>query len=211
MLPGAGVGVFKGGSAGASCPSYTHIQRDTHRRMQTHADSHIHSHIGSLLTVCCWELVPFVWPQKGPVTGLNGPPAPTEHDSFRQLMPQACLVPVLATSAEQVVRRVQGLGGTCPEAPADPLPAGPRRLPLEAAPQQRMAISRHPQEALLCPSWARDGSALQAPTPPHPAGPTLAHPASSTFRSGKGPYSIFWLQTLAGLQRLSCVWCLHWP
>lgn len=61
------------------------------------------------LWLCCCKLVSFVWPREGPVTGLNGPPAPTEHDSFRQLMPQACLVPVPATSARQVVRRVLGL------------------------------------------------------------------------------------------------------
>lgn len=55
-----------------------------------------------------------------------------------------------------------------------------------------MAISRRPQEALLCPSWARDGPALQAPTPLPPAEQGLAHPASCTFRSERGPRWISW-------------------
>ena len=94
-----------------------------------------HTHTCSSLSVAGSWLVPFVWSQKGLVTGLNGPPAPAEHDSFRRLVPQACLVPVLATSAGQVVRRDLGPDGTCPGAPTDPLPAGPGRLPPAAAPQ----------------------------------------------------------------------------
>lgn len=120
------------GLSGTVAPSPSYIHRHTHTGcIQTHTDSLTPTR--TLLTLCCWELVPFVWPQKGPVTGLNGPPAPAEQDSFRQLMPQACLVPVLATSAEQVVRRVPGLGKTCPGRPLTP-PRWARKAPSSRSP-----------------------------------------------------------------------------
>lgn len=110
---------------------YTYIHTDECKHMLSLSLSHTRS---SLSVAGSW-LVPFVWSQKGLVTGLNGPPAPAERDSFRRLVPQACLVLVLATSAGQVVRRDPGPDGTYPGAPTDPLPAGPGRLPPAAAPQ----------------------------------------------------------------------------
>lgn len=139
--------------------------------------------------------MPFVWPQNSPVTGLNGPPAPTKHDSFRQIVPQACLVPVLATSAGQVVRRVPGLGRTCPGAPADPSQLGPEGS-LQQQPfseeWQFHAAPRRPSCAPAGPGWARPAGTH----PLSPAGPTLAHPASSACRDPV---------------RSGCAWGLHWP
>lgn len=177
--PGPGAAVLVTGPSG---PPVFHVCAESRKHTPRRT---------AILTVCRREPVSFVSPQKGPVTGLKGPPAPAEHDSFRQLLPQARLVPVLATSAGQVVRSILGLGGTCPGAPADPPPAGPGRLPPEAAPEQRMAISRCPQEALLSPSWARPGPA------PHPrrAGPGL----SNLFRTEQS-------RVPAGASG-----CRHWP
>ena len=110
-----------------------HIDECKHMLSLSLSLTHTHTHTCSSLSVAGSWLVPFVWSQKGLVTGLNGPPAPAEHDSFRRLVPQACLVPVLATSAGQVVRRFLGPDGTRPGAPTDPLPAGPGRLPPAAA------------------------------------------------------------------------------
>lgn len=203
---GAGAGVFEGGSAGVFSPSlytqthsyrYTHADRHTDACKHMHPHARTHTHTGTL-TCCCWELVPFVWP-------LNGPPATMEHDSFRRLMPQACLVPVLATSAGQVVRRVPGLGGTCPGAPLTP-PSWARKAPTGSSASAENGNFTPPPEALLCPSWARDGPALQGPTSPSPQqGPRW--PCQPPPHSGQGgPCSLFWLQPLAWLQRLSHVW-----
>lgn len=135
----------------------------------THACTHLHTG-----TLCCWELVPFVWPQKGPVTGLNGPPAPTEHDSFRQIVPRACLVPVLATSAGQVVRRVPCLGGMCPGAPADPLPAGPGRL-LRQPLGKEWQFHAAPRRPSCAPAGPGSGQPCRRPPP----SPQQSQPGSS--------------------------------
>ena len=140
VLPGAGARVLERVCWGLLYPMhteptqiYTYIHTDECKHMLSLSLTHTRAR--SSLSVAGSWLVPFVWSQKGLVTGLNGPPAPAEHDSFRRLVTQACLVPVLATSAGQVVRRDPGPDGTYPGAPTDPLPAGPGRLPPAAAPQ----------------------------------------------------------------------------
>lgn len=101
------------------------------------------------------------------------------NDSSRQIVPRACLVPVLATSAGQVVRRVLAWAERVPGRRPTPSQLGPEgslwQRPLGREWRFHAAVPR--RQALLCPSWARDGSGLQAPTSPHPAGPTLAHPS----------------------------------
>lgn len=186
------------GLSGTVAPSPSYIHRHTHTGcIQTHTDSLTPTR--TLLTLCCWELVPFVWPQKGPVTGLNGPPAPAEQDSFRQLMPQACLVPVLATSAEQVVRRVPGLGKTCPGRPLTPSPLGPEGS-LQQKPFSREwqfhAIPRRPSCA--------------------PAGPGIGQPCRHpaflpTPRAGPGPSSLFHVQVRARALLSHLAAQSHWP
>lgn len=126
------------------CPlslTYTQIYSDMHRDTQaqrhtdtgTNACEHVRSHACTLaprLPLRCWEPVPFVWPQKGPVTGLNGPPAPTQHDSFRQIVPRACLVAVPATRAGQVVRGVPAWAEHVPgRLPPPPSQLGPEGSP----------------------------------------------------------------------------------
>lgn len=60
-----------------------------------------------------------------------------------------------------------------------------------------MAISRCPQEALLCPSWARVGPALPAPTPLTPAWLLWPPPHGGQDRDRAGSSGCVWVPSLA--------------
>lgn len=157
-------------------PMHTDRHTEIHARYTyTHTLTHSQRHTpySLLLGAGAFCLAP-----EGPCHRPEWTPCPTEHDSFRQLMPQAGLVPVLATSAGQVVRRVLGLGGTCPGAPTEPPPSWAPEASLQQQPLSREwqfhASPRRPSSAPAGPGMGQPCRRLppfSSRTGPDPSNP----------------------------------------
>lgn len=154
----------------------THRLRDTHAQMHVHVSAHTQTRSpAGTLALCCWELVLCVCPQKDPVTGLNGPPAPRQS-----MTAPGRLVPAPATSAGQVVRRVpawaERVPGRLPTRSQLGPEGSPRQQPLGS--EWRFHAAAPGGRPSCAPAGPGMGQACRHPPPPlTPAGPTLAHPS----------------------------------
>lgn len=154
-----------------------HARTDACTRVSSHADTLTRRHTRSVLlgagALCLSPEGPCHRPEWTPCP-------PTEHDSFRRIVPQACLVPAPATSAGQVVRRVpawaERVPGRLPTRSQLGPEGSPRQQPLGS--EWRFHAAAPGGRPSCAPAGPGMGQACRHPPPPlTPAGPTLAHPS----------------------------------